>query len=152
MFVKDILTPEQVVWKSEITSKKKALELASEVLSGNLSNLNSQDIFESFLVREKLGSTSLGYGVALPHGRLSKTNKTSGAFLLFDKGVDYDADDKIPVDLIFAMLVPENSTEEHLKLLAQLAEMFSNEEFRQSLRNASDSTSLYELIVNWQVQ
>ena len=152
MLVKDILTPEQVVWKSDITSKKKALELASEVLSSNLTDLNSQDIFESFLTREKLGSTSLGYGVALPHGRLNKTNKTSGAFLLFDKGVDYDADDKIPVDLIFAMLVPENSTEEHLKLLAQLAEMFSNEEFRQALRNASDSTALYELIVNWKAE
>lgn len=152
MLVKQIITPETVICGVETSSKKRALELVSDVLSQNQPELNAQDIFESFIMREKLGSTALGHGVALPHGRLKQTTQTKGAFLLLDKGVDFDADDKIPVDIIFAMLVPEQSTEEHLKLLAQLAEMFSNEHFRDKLRTTNDSNTIYELITNWQLQ
>ena len=152
MLVKEIITPDQVICKADVSSKKRALELASEILSKRQDTLNAQDIFESFLSREKLGSTAIGYGVALPHGRLKQTEETTGVFLLLDKGVDFDADDKVPVDLVFAMLVPEQSTEEHLKLLAQLAEMFSNENFRESLRNADDSQTIYNLIINSSTQ
>jgi PTS system nitrogen regulatory IIA component len=152
MLVKQIITPDTIVCGADISSKKRALELASEVLSKNQSDYSAQDIFESFIMREKLGSTALGHGVALPHGRLKQTLETKGALLLLNDGVDFDADDKIPVDIIFAMLVPEQSTEEHLKLLAQLAEMFSNEEFRTTLRKTTDNKSLYDLITNWQPQ
>ena len=152
MLVKEIITPDQIICKADVSSKKRALELASEILSDRQSTLNPQDIFESFIMREKLGSTAIGYGVALPHGRLKQTNDTAGVLLVLENGVDFDADDKVPVDLVFAMLVPEQSTEEHLKLLAQLAEMFSNEEFRESLRNANDSQSIYNLIINGSTQ
>ena len=148
MLVKEIISPELIAYKANASSKKRALEKLSELLSNNNPNLNQQDIFESFLSREKLGSTALGHGVALPHGRLKSTDKTSGAFLQLDQGVDFDAEDQQPVDLIFAMLVPEESTEEHLKLLSQLAEMFSSEEFREKLRAAGNNDKLYKLFEN----
>jgi PTS system nitrogen regulatory IIA component len=152
MLVKEIISPELIAYKANASSKKRALEKLSELLSNNNPNLSQQDIFESFLSREKLGSTALGHGVALPHGRLKSTDKTSGAFLQLDQGVDFDAEDQQPVDLIFAMLVPEESTEEHLKLLSQLAEMFSSEEFREKLRAAENNDKLYKLFENWVAQ
>jgi len=152
MLVKDIISPELIACKINASSKKRALEKISELLAKNNPAFNQQDIFESFLSREKLGSTALGHGVALPHGRLKSTDQTSGAFLQLDKGIDFDAEDQQPVDLIFAMLVPQESTEEHLKLLAQLAEMFSNKEFREKLRAAENNNELFGLLENWTTQ
>jgi len=152
MLVKEIVSPELIACKINASSKKRALEKLSELLSINNPTLNQQEIFESFLSREKLGSTALGHGVALPHGRLKSTDKTSGAFLQLDQGIDFDAEDQQPVDLIFAMLVPEESTEEHLKLLSQLAEMFSSEEFREKLRAAENKDELFKFFENWTTQ
>lgn len=146
MLVIEIITPEQIGSHVDVGSKKRALEFASNLLSTANPSINQQDIFESFLVRERLGSTALGHGVALPHGRIKSSENTIGALLQLEQGIDYDADDKQPVDLIFAMLVPEHSTDEHLKLLAQLAEMFSSDEFRKNLRAAKNVDELYKLI------
>jgi len=152
MLVKEIVSPELVACNIHASSKKRALEKICELLSKNNPTLHQQDIFESFLTREKLGSTALGHGVALPHGRVKSSDKTSGAFLQLDHGVDFDAEDQRPVDLIFAMLVPEESTEEHLKLLSQIAEMFSDEEFRENLRAAKNNDELYKLLESWAAQ
>lgn len=149
MLVKEIISPELIACKINVSSKKRALEKISELLAKNETDFNQQSIFESFLGREKLGSTALGHGVALPHGRLKSTDKTFGAFLQLDQGIDFDAEDQQPVDLIFAMLVPEQSTEEHLKLLAQLAEMFSDGEFREKLRAAENNDKLFKLLESW---
>jgi len=145
MDVKDIITPERIACHATVSSKKRALELLSELLAIG-SQCTPQQIFESLLNREKLGTTSLGHGVALPHGRQQVSSQTSGAFVLLDNGIDYDAVDGKPVDLLFALLVPKESTDQHLQLLAQLAEMFSNDDFRQQLREVSGNDQAYRLL------
>jgi PTS system nitrogen regulatory IIA component len=147
MDVKDIIVPERVTCRANVSSKKRALELLSELLAHD-SALNSQQIFESLLTREKLGTTSLGHGVALPHGRQQASEQTVGAFVMLEQGIDYDAVDGVPVDLLFALLVPKDSTDQHLQLLAQLAEMFNNEVFRQQLRDASNNHQAYKLLTS----
>jgi PTS system nitrogen regulatory IIA component len=150
MELQDIIDPERVAYDIDVSSKKRALETISDILvKGGEGNLASQDICESLFAREKLGSTGIGCGVAIPHGRLKNTDKTLAAFIKLHKGVDYDAVDNQEVDLIFALLVPENSTEEHLKILAEIAEMFSNEDFRTKLREAKNQQALWSLIKNW---
>ena len=88
--------------------------------------------------------------MAIPHARVSRCGVTIAAFLHLDKGIDYDAIDHQPVDLLFALVVPEQSTEEHLQMLAHLAEMFSNDDIREQLRNGKDCQAKYELMANWQ--
>ena len=99
--------------------------------------------------REKLGSTGLGRGVAIPHGRIAALEQPVCAFIRLEDAVEFDATDGQPVDLAFALLVPEESTEEHLQLLSQLAEMFSDEEFRAQLRATKDSQAIYNLLSTW---
>lgn len=145
MDVKHIITPDRILCHTSVSSKKRVLELLSELLAKDSDVLSQQEIFESLLNREKLGTTSLGHGVALPHGRLQKTDKALGAFIQLDDPIDYDASDNRPVDLLFALLVPQESTDQHLQLLASLAESFSSEAFRERLRSAPDSEAVYKL-------
>jgi PTS system nitrogen regulatory IIA component len=93
-----------------------------------------------------LGSTGLGNGIAIPHGRLKNSKKTIAAFLQLDDAIDYDAVDKAPVDLLFALIVPEDSTEEHLQTLASLAETFSNPEIVSKLRQSGSSAEVFSLL------
>ena len=109
----------------------------------------SAAVFDSLIGRERLGSTGLGHGVALPHGRVNQAEHAIGAFLKLDKGVDFDALDRQPVDLIFGLLVPDHYTDEHLKILAHLAEMFSDLTFCQRLRQADHDAALYQLFHTW---
>lgn len=149
MLVEEIITPERIACNVSVSSKKRLLELISDSLAKDHPMLNQQDIFESFIAREKLGSTALGHGVALPHGRVKLSKKTIGAFFQLEAGIDFDAEDRQPVDLIFAMLVPEESTDEHLKLLSQLAERFSSKEFRDQLHKTNNNKEIYNLFENW---
>ena len=151
MELQDIIDPERIAYDVDVSSKKRALETVSDILvkGDGGENLVSHDVCESLIAREKLGSTGIGCGVAIPHGRLKNTDKTLAAFIKLHKGVDYDAIDNQAVDLIFALLVPENSTEEHLKILAEIAEMFSNETFRKKLREANNPQALWALLRNW---
>ena len=150
MNISDIIIPERVGCDISASSKKRALETIGDII-GKSSNdsLLPKDVVDSLFARERLGSTGIGYGVAIPHGRLKDTDKTIAAFVQLHEGIDFDAADNQQVDLLFALLVPENSTEEHLKLLAQLAEMFSDENFRGQLRAAKDRTAIYNLLSNW---
>ncbi len=150
MQLTDILTPERVSCDSQAGSKKRVLELLSELAAGGQDSLSRSEIFDSLLSRERLGSTGLGHGIAIPHGRVKNSDKTIGAFIKLREGIDYDAMDHQPVDLLFALLVPEQSTEEHLKLLAQLAEMFSNAEVVAHLRSATSAAALLDTIRAWQ--
>ncbi|MDH5325532.1 MAG: PTS IIA-like nitrogen regulatory protein PtsN [Gammaproteobacteria bacterium] len=149
MEIQDIITPDRVVNDLNVSSKKRALETVSEILARGSQSLASQDVCESLFAREKLGSTSIGSGVAIPHGRLKNTEQTIAAFIKLEQGIDYDAIDKQAVDLIFALLVPENSTQEHLNLLAEIAEMFSIETIREKIRQCEDADSLCHLLQNW---
>jgi PTS system nitrogen regulatory IIA component len=148
MNISDLLTPERVACNLKANSKKRALELLSNLLHNELSEISEEKIFESFIERERLGSTGLGHGVALPHARMKGQKEAIGAFIKLDHKIDYDSIDKQPVDLLFALLVPEHFTDEHLKILAQLAEMFGNTSICEGLRNSENSTQLLELLTH----
>ncbi len=150
MIITDLITRERIVCDGEVTSKKRVIEVLSERLATGQADLTARPIFDSLIGRERLGSTGLGHGVALPHGRFSQSQQAVGAFIKLRKGVDFDAIDRQPVDLIFGLLVPDHYTDEHLKILAYLAEMFSDRAFCQQLRDADSDQALYEWLCNWQ--
>lgn len=150
MNITDILSPGYISCAATPVSKKRALEEISELISGNDAPLSPNDIFESLLARERLGSTGIGHGVAIPHGRVRNVQKTIGAFMQLRDGIDFDAIDEKPINLLFALLVPEESTDEHLKILAMLAEMFSDEAFCKKLSAATSQDEIYSLLTNWQ--
>ena len=150
MQLSDILTCDHIVTDSTATSKKRALEQLSSLMASGDSNLDPLTIFDSLVARERLGGTGLGHGVALPHGRISGNRKTVAAFLRLNHGIDFDAVDQQPVDLLFGLLVPEESTQEHLDLLAELAERLSQAEFRRSLREAIPTDQLCALLTGSQ--
>ena len=134
MNVSEILRPNCIRLDADATSKKRVLESASELLADSDEVLSPREVFDCLIAREKLGSTGLGHGVAIPHGRFAGLDKTIGVFLRVPKGVDFDAPDDKPVDLVFALLVPEDSTEEHLQVLANIASYFNSEGSRDALR------------------
>ena len=134
MKLSEILSLDCIRLDEDATSKKRVLESASQLLAEAGESLSPRGVFDCLIAREKLGSTGLGHGVAIPHGRLAGLDKTIGAFLRTQKGVDFDAPDKEPVDLVFALLVPVESTEEHLQVLASIASYFSSGRSRDSLR------------------
>jgi len=147
--ITDLISRERIVCNSEVTSKKRVLEVLSERLATGEADLTARPIFDSLIGRERLGSTGLGYGVALPHGRFSLIQHAMGAFIKLRKKVDFDAIDQQPVDLVFGLLVPDHYTDEHLKILAYLAEMFSDQEFCQQLRESDSDQHLYERLKDW---
>jgi PTS system nitrogen regulatory IIA component len=150
MEISDIISPDRIAFDIDASSKKRALEKIGEIISASDGvELLPNEVCESLIAREKLGSTGIGSGVAIPHGRLKNSEKTVAAFVQLHKGINYDAMDDEDVDLLFALLVPENSTEEHLQILAQLAEMFSKAEFRAKLRASKSGEELYNLLRDW---
>ncbi|KPK56035.1 MAG: hypothetical protein AMS22_02390 [Thiotrichales bacterium SG8_50] len=143
-----LITPDRIACDVSASSKKRALEALSELLARDDDELSAADVFDSLIARERLGGTGLGFGVAIPHGRLKDKDKTIGAFVRLSEGVDFDAVDNQPVDLLFALLVPENSTEEHLQILATLAELFNRSEVRDALRQAKSVQAIHALLTS----
>lgn len=148
MLISDIIKPERVLCDVQAGSKKAALELLAGLIAQASPGLTQAEVFASLLAREKLGSTGLGKGIALPHGRLKQGNQTLGAFVRLQSPVDYDAADKAPVDLLFALVVPEESTQEHLDMLAKLAELFSNNNNLVIIRAADSSNAIFDILVS----
>ncbi len=146
MKVSEILSPDCIRLDADATSKKRVLESASQMLADSDEALSPRQVFDCLIAREKLGSTGLGHGVAIPHARLAGLDKTIGVFLKVPRGVDFDAPDNKPVDLIFALLVPENSTEEHLQVLANIAGYFNSEGSRDALRADISAQKACELL------
>lgn len=149
MDITDLITRGRIVCDSEVASKKRVIEVLSELLATGQPDLTARPIFDSLVGRERLGSTGLGHGVALPHGRFSQSQHAIGAFVKLRKGVDFDALDRQPVDLVFGLLVPDHYTDEHLKILAYLAEMFSDRVFCQQLRETDSDQLLFERLMDW---
>ncbi|MDH5301154.1 MAG: PTS IIA-like nitrogen regulatory protein PtsN [Gammaproteobacteria bacterium] len=149
MQLSDLLVRDRIACDILSGSKKRVLEQLSELIASNEPDINQQEVFESLINRERLGSTGLGKGVAIPHGRLKASDKTLLAFAQLKEGIDYDAPDNQPVDLLFALVVPPESTQEHLQILAALSEMCRDEQFRQQLRSAHSSDELYTLLTHW---
>lgn len=144
----NLIKVDQIQLNLNASSKKKALEIISQIVTDNYPQYQSNKIFETFIERERLGSTGIGHGIALPHGRLTDCTDTIGVFISLSQDVDFDAIDKQPVNLIFALLIPQNSTEEHLQILAKLAEFFRQDDKRRLLEQATSPASVYKLFNN----
>jgi PTS system nitrogen regulatory IIA component len=145
-----LLNQERVRARMDAGSKKRVLECLSEVLSASLTTHSKEQIFDQLIARERLGSTGLGSGVALPHCRLTGIDEPMAALLTLTEGVDFDSPDEQPVDLIFGLIVPENADEEHLQLLAQLAELCLKKDMCNQIRTADKADKILNLIHHWQ--
>lgn len=149
MNIAEYLKPGAVSIDTSITSKKRALEAVSQLLTSHTEYVADKDVFSSLINREKLGSTGLGRGVAIPHGRLKGLDHAVGAFIKLAQPIDYDAADGAPVDLLFGLLVPQEATSEHLEILAQIARMFQDEKQLEQLRAATDGDTLHQLLTQY---
>lgn len=148
MKLTEILDAGRVVAGVPVTSKKRALEEMSKLLAKGSGTVTDTEIFGALNAREKLGSTGLGHGVAIPHGRMTGIEGSIGALIRLKHPVDYDAHDGQTVDLLFGLIVPQQATETHLKHLAAIAELFSDETFCKQARACADDAALYALIAS----
>jgi len=150
MFPPGFISIERIGCCLEIASKKRILQHLGELLASGQPGLAPDAVFDRLLERERLGSTGLGHGIALPHARMPHVQQAVGAFIRLREGVDFDAVDDRPVDLAFALLVPQEATEEHLQLLARLATLFNDERFCEQLRQAQNTEQLLASIQEWE--
>jgi PTS system nitrogen regulatory IIA component len=146
MLDSDLLSPGRILANIRINSKKRLLELISVTLAKKNRDLSSREIFESLCAREHLGSTALGNGVAIPHGRINGTADVEALFIQLITPLPFDAEDGKPVDLIFALVVPKHCTEDHSKLLSSIADRFSDPELLEQLRNSADAKEIFHLL------
>ncbi len=146
MQISEILSSDSILCGQSFSSKKSTLEELSKLLADTDSSISYIEVFDCLVAREKLGSTGLGKGVAIPHGRLKGGKRTIAAFIQLQHGIGFDAIDEAPVDILFALLVPEDSTDEHLKILAHLAELFSNNETLEQLRAETSIEGLHKIL------
>ncbi|NBX62959.1 MAG: PTS sugar transporter subunit IIA [Betaproteobacteria bacterium] len=144
-----ILPPAQALVQVDATSKKRAFEEAG-LLFENLHGLNRALVADSLFARERLGSTGLGYGVAIPHGRIKGMKSPLAAVFLLAEPIGFDSPDEKPVSLMIFLLVPEASTQKHLEILSEIAEMLSDASLRDKLKLSRDAQELHALITNWQ--
>ena len=144
-----ILPAAQVLVSVEVTSKKRAFEEAG-LLFENLHGLSRALITDSLFARERLGSTGLGHGVAIPHGRIKGLKNPLSAVLRLQQPIAFDAPDDEPVGLLIFLLVPEAATQRHLEILSEIAEMLSDRELRERLKIEPDVATLHRLIHDWQ--
>lgn len=144
-----ILSPEQVLAHVEVTSKKRAFEEAG-LLFENLHGLSRALVTDSLFSRERLGSTGLGHGVAIPHGRIKGLKAPMAAVFQLANPIGFDAPDDVVVSLLIFLLVPEAATQKHLEILSEIAELLSDAELRERLIASDDATQLHALITGWQ--
>lgn len=144
-----ILPPSQVLVSVEATSKKRAFEEAG-LLFENLHGLNRALIADSLFARERLGSTGLGHGVAIPHGRIKGLKTPMAAVFLLQAPIGFDAPDGQPVVLLIFLLVPEAATQKHLEILSEIAELLSDGTLREQLKTRTDAAALHQLVASWQ--
>lgn len=148
MQIQSLLAPSRTVCGVEGVSKKHALEILAGIIAQDIPELNAEDLLRRFMARERLGSTGIGHGIAIPHCRISNGKNAVGALITLTHPVDFDSIDSEPVDILFAMLVPDEAHDEHLKNLAALANALSHTGYRQRLRDATDNQALYLAAVN----
>jgi PTS system nitrogen regulatory IIA component len=147
--VAKLLTPANVLLDPQVSSKKRLFEQVGLLFENN-HGLARSLVFDSLFARERLGSTGLGQGVAIPHGRIKGLKDALGAFVRVSQPVAFDAPDAKPVSLVFVLLVPEQATDKHLQILSELAQMFSDRALRDALAAAPDAQALYQAIAEWQ--
>lgn len=144
-----ILSVAQVLVHVDATSKKRAFEEAG-LLFENLHGLSRSLVTDSLFSRERLGSTGLGHGVAIPHGRIKGLKAPMAAILQLEKPIGFDAPDEQPVGLLIFLLVPEAATQKHLEILSEIAEMLSDADLREKLNASESAAEMHSLIAKWQ--
>jgi PTS system nitrogen regulatory IIA component len=147
--VAKLLSASHVQLDVQVSSKKRLFEQAG-LLFENQDGIARSLVFDSLFARERLGSTGLGQGVAIPHGRIKGLKDAIGAFFRLGQAIPFDAPDGNPVTLVFVLLVPEKATEKHLQILSELAQMFCDKPLREAMARAGDAAALHELITAWQ--
>jgi PTS system nitrogen regulatory IIA component len=141
MTITDLVAPEAILPALKVISKKQALqELAARAAS--LTGQNERSVLQ----REKLGTTAVGYGVAIPHGKLPKLEKLFGLFARLERPIDFEAMDGQPVDLIFLLLAPEGAGADHLKALARIARLLRDQDVAKKLRASRDAQAIYSVL------
>ncbi|WP_326537953.1 PTS sugar transporter subunit IIA [Pseudorhodoferax sp.] len=144
-----ILPAAQVLVSVDATSKKRAFEEAG-LLFENLHGLSRALVTDSLFARERLGSTGLGHGVAIPHGRIKGLKSPMAAVLQLSQPIGFDAPDEQPVKLLIFLLVPEAATQKHLEILSEIAELLSDAPLRENMKSTADAAALHSLIDGWQ--
>jgi len=142
----ELISPERIRCNESVHSKKRALELAASIIAPSLPRMTRIDVFNALNSRERLGSTGLGHGVALPHARVAGSRSAVAACLTLAEPIDFDAPDGDRVDVLFVLLVPEECTDHHLEMLSGLARLFSDPDVRERFRQATDATEVMELL------
>jgi PTS system nitrogen regulatory IIA component len=143
-----LLPPSNVVTGLEVTSKKRLFEQAGLLFENN-HGIERGKVFDSLFARERLGSTGLGEGVAIPHGRIKGLKETLAALVRLSTPIPFDAPDGQPVKLLVFLLVPEHATEEHLELLSEFAELLSDRAVRENLLEGAGAEQIHEIISSW---
>lgn len=141
----ELLTPERTACQVPGISKKRLFETIARLISDDQISLSYDEILSQLIAREKLGSTGLGEGIAIPHCRIENCSQPTGTLLTLGEPIDFDSPDNQPVDLVFALLVPAEAHQQHLETLAGLARLFSQPEFCDALRKAPDRAELFSL-------
>jgi len=157
MELHELVTPECVLAKVNVSSKKQLLQELARHAAKHLRSCDAEEftqdqdtcereLLEVLLERERLGSTGVGHGIAIPHGRLDSLKSIHGIFALLEKPVEFDSIDDQPVDMIFLLLAPSNAGAEHLKALAQISRMLRNQGLCERLRGCEDPDALFALL------
>jgi len=146
MQIKDFISEEGMVFSPSVSSKKAALEILSDSLAYLDNNLSKSKVLDALLAREKLGSTGLGEGIAIPHCRMQELESINVTMLKLEESVEYESSDDKPVFFLFCLVVPEDANDTHLELLASLAELLDNEQLRNSIQKSSNARELYQIL------
>lgn len=147
--IANLLPPSNIVLDVQVTSKKRVFEQASLMFENN-QGIARAKVFDSLFTRERLGSTGLGQSVAVPHGRIKGLREPIAAMMRLEAPIPFDAPDSEPVRLLMFLLVPESATQHHLDILSELAQMLSDQEFRNKLMNELDPGTVHRLISQWE--
>ncbi len=146
--ISQLLPLSNVIVDLDVASKKRVFEQAG-LLFENTQHIARSQVFDSLFAREKLGSTGLGQGVAIPHGRIKGLREAVAALIRMKEAIPFDAPDGQPVNLACVLLVPEKATDKHLQILSELAQMFSDKKFREGLLQSKNADEIHELIAGW---
>lgn len=147
MTISALLSPQRIFLDVEVSSKKKLLELIANIVADQ-AQLTQSSIYSSLLNRERLGSTGLGHGFAVPHARLEDLEQTIGCLFRLKEPVNFEAPDNQPVDLVFILIIPQEANEEHLVILSSLARLFSQSHVREGIRNATSKDEIAQIILS----
>ena len=145
----DLLTPERTLFKMSGKSKKRIFEVLASAFSLGMTEISVKEVYDGLLERERLGSTGLGMGVAIPHCRVGSCIAPMGVLASLENEIDFDSSDGYPVNLLFALIVPYHAHQDHLDILSEVAKLFCQESFCGNLRAAKNSLEMHLISINW---